>query len=894
MHTLLNNVEIDFDLSILVNAICTNASVVYVGAGASIPVGLPSWHKFLKECLERAESANPSKEKWILLNSLLKQGDFLTCAELLQKEIGPSLESYVWDTFGEADMPSPIHHAIARIPFSLAITSNYDRLLESSYSSSPNVWTWRNPEAIFRSFKQGRFAVIKVHGNVGDGQSLVLTKTQYRDLMDLNKNRTFNDSLTILLSSKTFLFVGSSLRDHDLLRLMDDAKLTFGNSFGPHFAILFEGEADQLFIQYLRDEYNIFVILCKKPSIDLIDWRTESVCSFLKVLSGKVSKYSSKIDQLIALDSPKFSLNEMVDAIISDVVTRTGSERGIVAFVEDKNKQGLILKTEITKKTCHSSDSIYVTETDTNFDGMEFKTLLSHNSLLGYFFLVGGNREKYLYNPDINDKEYYPKNSLLNALDYKSNHSETKSILVALIHSDGQKVGLVALESFEKDAYTKYHLKALKNSSILLGAAYTEYVHRKLSSKGIDPFLNDMGTFQKLMDLSRQLKPLSLSYLLYEIDYEKGIVIAKFDPDTVVVKDSTKDFLYYFHENTLITKVLSEKEERFIQDVNFDLEQPFPILSKKGVDWFQIKGAVFGVPIRVEGHTSSVLIAWSRDYNSRKGRQMKELSIRISRLAHLIANAPDRFISTTKIKNLKAYKFLNQLNKKLKKIDHGKNWDLEEIYNKKFRIGLIRTIMKSLTHPSCGIARVRLWEFIKGDNEKPKFKCIYSYTTEAAKVKGKQLENAYEGIETPASDTYCSYTISRSKENPAALIQHKSMFGEVDSNSEDLDKDPDGTWTVCPIIRRNDILGFISADNHFPSNGTKGTMTFKEKPISENQSSFQRHCIELVADILVNVLRHHRILKNKKPTKEVPLKFRKETEVIVEEFSKIDIKRKKT
>jgi hypothetical protein len=588
MHSLLSNIEVPFDLASLVSAIQSRAAVVYVGAGASVPVGLPTWSAFLSECLHRARQADSRPDRWQNTQRLLEAGDYLTAAEILQREIGQSLEHYVWDIFGRAYEPSNIHRAIARIPFSLAITTNYDRLLESAYLCSPNVWTWRDPAAIFGAIKNDRFAVVKVHGEVGNGPSLVLTKTQYRDLLHLNKE--FNDCLTTLLSLKTFLFVGSSLRDHNLLGMMDDARLTYGADFGPHYAIMFNDQLDDAFVRLLHDSYNIHVVRCSEPQGDNRDWRTRAVCSFLKVLSGLVAQRSPDAFSALSLDSPIFNLRSVSKLILNQAISRTGSHRGRIAFVNDINIHRLYTVTEqhARQKNQRPDDEIADSDELTRWDTKEL--LVEPTSALGTLFLQGASETPFFYYDDTvsgNCEANFPHTPLP---PYEPTHSDVRSALACQIHADGQRVGVFLLESFNHDAYTQDHLNAILDAAVSAGAAYTEYRHRSAAAGGIRPFIDNMAGFHSLMDMSRSLRELSLSYLLYEIDYASGVVVAHYDSSKVTVSGPSRQGGYRFDESSLVTTVLGGRTAAEVPDCKDKM------LSQKGVQFFGINSPVFATP----------------------------------------------------------------------------------------------------------------------------------------------------------------------------------------------------------------------------------------------------------------------------------------------------------
>src|SRR5262249_2149562 len=146
--------------------------------------------------------------------------------------------------------------SIVRLPFCLAITTNFDRLLETACGGKPcHSWEEHNP--IFEAIHSREFAVIKMHGTVDNPGALRLTRTDYRDGSLTDVSLEFNECLKALLTWKTFLFVGYSLRDSDLLRLMDEARIRFGKKFGPHYAIMPQPEVDGAFVDYLRDSLSI-------------------------------------------------------------------------------------------------------------------------------------------------------------------------------------------------------------------------------------------------------------------------------------------------------------------------------------------------------------------------------------------------------------------------------------------------------------------------------------------------------------------------------------------------------------------------------------------------------------------------------------------------------------
>jgi len=75
------------------------------------------------------------------------------------------------------------------------------------------------------------------------------------------------------------------------------------------------------------------------------------------------------------------------------------------------------------------------------------------------------------------------------------------------------------------------------------------------------------------------------------------------------------------------------------------------------------------------------------------------------------------------------------------------------------------------------------------------------------------------------------------------------MFGRPNPSCGVLDKDPSGSWMVAPIVRKNKLLGFISADDHRQWNGPKqvGDPDFREEGLRVSFKS--RSFLETVADL---------------------------------------------
>jgi len=138
--------------------------------------------------------------------------------------------------------PSPILRALARLPFPLVLTTNYDTLFEDAAASFtgidrkvPFVCSYRNNverEEVTdqypyrRSFPSaGLPLVVKIHGDIlRNAASIVITEEDYiQFLLRMTDKGDFHplpSDSRMLLSKWPTLFVGYSLRDYNLRLLL--------------------------------------------------------------------------------------------------------------------------------------------------------------------------------------------------------------------------------------------------------------------------------------------------------------------------------------------------------------------------------------------------------------------------------------------------------------------------------------------------------------------------------------------------------------------------------------------------------------------------------------------------------------------------------------------------
>jgi hypothetical protein len=823
----------------LIRALAAGDAVAFVGSGASIPSGLPSWPKFLGGLLDRelanAASQGASEQDWRRTKELLDDNDFLLAAELLQRGMPrPTFSSYVKEVFGTIKEPNDIHRSIARLPFALALTTNFDVLLENAYQVPVDCYSWQQANAVFNAIREKTFAVVKIHGSANDIVSLRLTRTHYRDATLASPE--FSDCLKSLLAWKTLLFIGYSLRDSDLLHLVDESRLKFGENFGPHYAIMPATEVDERFRAYLKDCLGIEVLLydpARSACPAGQNPQTYEVIRILKDLSGRVAKRRQTMAQGVGFNAFSVSRAKAAQALVKRAVSISGSIRGDVCLVESDERPRL------------NRVAAFPPERMANeLPPIDVDSLIS----TAYLHAHADVSQDYIYLRDVADAA-----NELSALGYTNAHYQTcdssvRSELACPILADGHRVGTLNLEADLEEAYTADHVEAAKGIAAELGEVYLRSEHRRKTAVALGEFYQHAERLRAFISNSHLVRELGHDFLVYEIDYDRMKLVAH-HPSL-----HNEEFTYEFDEPALATYVLKQRREALVPDAekavcgesNDDL-----CLNRRGVERFGIRGPIFACPIRPGGQTAAIFVTWLKDFDVKEGigvgtrfSDFRASLEHVSRLVALLANDISDRGETL------AEQFVKGLCDKLRVIDQGCVWRRRHIRQKTFRDSVRDALMDAVVSSEIGLLRVRIWQatgWKQGSTPRQakQFTCVGSLTHPDATAKGKDPRNAYNGVIASADDEYCRYTTSRFSHDPFAKWHDPLMFNKADSNAAALDKDPQGSWIVAPIVRGDRILGFLSADAHAP--GDRGPI--ERHKASPRETAFQCRALDIVADL---------------------------------------------
>lgn len=186
--------------------------VLFLGAGISKEVSLPTWDQLLKnlarkvglsdELVERLEELPPGDRARVIESK--------ASAETVR---GLIAESLAWSA------PYSLTHALlAGLPVSEFVTTNYDQLFEQAAKDAGRpvaVLPYRSAE------NEGRW-LLKLHGDVDAPQDVVITRDDY---LGYTAGRgALAGIVQALLITRQMVFVGFSLRDENVHRIVYEVK----------------------------------------------------------------------------------------------------------------------------------------------------------------------------------------------------------------------------------------------------------------------------------------------------------------------------------------------------------------------------------------------------------------------------------------------------------------------------------------------------------------------------------------------------------------------------------------------------------------------------------------------------------------------------------------------
>jgi hypothetical protein len=199
----------------LVQAVKERSAVLFVGAGPSISIGLPSWQSLIDHLADELK-LDPAD----LVNTPASHYALAEYYRIVQGSVGP-LRSWMdrnWKVSEEQVRHSKMHELIVSLDFPVLYTTNYDRNIEAAFAAHGRDYTKIANARDIANVREGVAQIIKFHGDFDDDDSLVITETDYFNRL------AFDSPLDVKFRAdtlgKTVLFIGYSMSDLNIRLLL--------------------------------------------------------------------------------------------------------------------------------------------------------------------------------------------------------------------------------------------------------------------------------------------------------------------------------------------------------------------------------------------------------------------------------------------------------------------------------------------------------------------------------------------------------------------------------------------------------------------------------------------------------------------------------------------------
>jgi SIR2-like domain/prokaryotic YEATS domain len=286
----------------LAKMIATERPLALVGAGLSVPAGLPSWSDLLQEMHRKLPSKTSSEYRM----ALSKEDDMLWRAQEYKDLFGgDTFESLLRNRFGRAPVVRPSNPAVAlvKLPFRHLMTTNYDDVLLSAHKAAqlppPNFLNWSREDDIrtfifsLRNNSTVRF-LLHLHGHHSDPKTIVLTDNDYTERYVRTNSTTRR--LFAIFTTERVVFVGFSLNDPDLMALLREVNAVLRSNEPRHFAImgLEHPISEAVERSRLRKRYGVEPVFYNNR-----DGKHRGLTEVLSYLSGAVAKTQAEPDSVL-------------------------------------------------------------------------------------------------------------------------------------------------------------------------------------------------------------------------------------------------------------------------------------------------------------------------------------------------------------------------------------------------------------------------------------------------------------------------------------------------------------------------------------------------------------------------------------------------------------------
>ncbi|MDR1697887.1 MAG: SIR2 family protein [Erysipelotrichaceae bacterium] len=243
-------------------------AAIFIGSGISVNSGFVSWKDLLR---------NVASD--IGLNIEKETHDLISVAQYYQnKENRAALNKIIVNSFSKPKKFNKYFDIITKLPIKTIWTTNYDHEIEEYLKKNghDSIDIKKTNRSVAVENNNSNTIIYKFHGDYEIADEAVITKDDFETFS--GKRTAFEAILKSQLLSKTFVFIGYSFNDPNLLFLLSKMRIVYEQHIRDHYLIIreikkncYDTENDyqydlikqQLFLDDLK-RYGIKAVLIKE------------------------------------------------------------------------------------------------------------------------------------------------------------------------------------------------------------------------------------------------------------------------------------------------------------------------------------------------------------------------------------------------------------------------------------------------------------------------------------------------------------------------------------------------------------------------------------------------------------------------------------------------------
>lgn len=309
-----------------------NELSIFLGAGASIPLGIPSWKDLMAPLAKT------------LHLDISKQYDYYSLAQYYANQYGlPDLKRHIGEAIFSFESDDHTLELLLKLSAQTIWTTNFDSSIESIlHKNLVRYQVVTNDANLANVSSADATTIYKLNGDCHDLDNIVITMDDWEAY-----EQTHPTMITFLkkeLVSNTFLFYGYSFRDNLIKSALSNIRRFVGDACNMHFSIqrIEDDEDFQYRINDLEVRYRVKTLLVKSYDEvpDILDEIVQKVRKNNVFISGRLGD----IDPHVENECCEFCRELSIKLLDAGYNLCTGMGRKIGYFVTGPAIQHLLEK----------------------------------------------------------------------------------------------------------------------------------------------------------------------------------------------------------------------------------------------------------------------------------------------------------------------------------------------------------------------------------------------------------------------------------------------------------------------------------------------------------------------------------------------------------------------